>query len=142
MPTPITKSKKKAWAQFSTFIRTRDCLDYKRHHPELNNGLEAPCVTCRRVYPLASLQAGHFIPGRTNAVLFDERGVHAQCYGCNVGKNGNYHEYWLYMENMYGRKVLDELMSQRHAILKLKASDYDEIALRYKEKTIKLLGEQ
>jgi Bacteriophage Lambda NinG protein len=136
--TPLKKAKDNAWSIFSLFIRTRDCLEYKKHHPELNNGLEAPCVTCGRVYPLKQLQAGHFIPSRTNVLLFDEKGVHVQCFGCNIRKSGNGINYFQYMENRYGRKMVDEMLSHRHDIIKYKAHNYEDIALLYKIKLSKL----
>lgn len=135
----ISTSKKKAWTAFSLYIRTRDCVEYAKKHPELNNGLEAPCTTCGRVYPLAKLQAGHFVSGRTNAVLFDERGVNSQCYGCNVKEHGNITAYWVWMERKYGREIIDELMAQRHVTLKRKAWEYDEITEKYKQKLKELV---
>jgi hypothetical protein len=130
----LTWHKNKAWDAFSLFIRTRDWKKYEKKHPEYNGEPVAVCVTCDRLYPIKKLQAGHFIPGRTNAVLFDERGVNSQCYGCNVGKGGNYHNYWLFMEREYGREVVDELLSQRQTTLKMKAFEFDELTELYKKK--------
>lgn len=136
----ISKSKKKAWETFSTYIRTRDCVAYGKRHPELNNGLEAPCTTCQRVYPLAKLQAGHFVSGRSNGVLFDERGVNSQCYGCNVREHGNITKYWVWMEENYGREVIDELMAQKFITVKFKAWEYDEMREKYQRMTKELHG--
>lgn len=55
------------------------------------------------------MQAGHFIPGRKNAFLFDERGVHPQCYLCNGPLKGNPRKYQAFMLQKYGQKVIDEL---------------------------------
>lgn len=55
------------------------------------------------------MQAGHFIPGRHNSILFDERNVHAQCYGCNVMKQGNSIKYFRFMQQQYGDAVIEEL---------------------------------
>lgn len=132
---PKTKAKEKAWREFSLYIRTRDCL---RTTFTLDSG---SCVTCSREFPLKQLQAGHFIPGRTNAVLFNEKGVHAQCYGCNMGRGGAYHDYWLYMERVYGRKVIDKLLRDRHKNLIYTEEDYLKIAAKYKKKTAKLIKE-
>lgn len=128
----LSKAKKKAWEQFSLYIRTRDCVAYGKSHPARNEGLVAPCVTCRRIYPLKSLQAGHFVAGRTNAILFDERGVNSQCYGCNVREHGNTTAYWLWMEERYGREVIDELIALKGTSLKMKVWDYEAIRDKYK----------
>jgi len=47
------------------------------------------CVTCGKLYPYKKLQAGHFTSGRADAVLFEESGIHAQCYRCNIERSGD-----------------------------------------------------
>lgn len=129
----LSKAKQKAWAVFSLYIRTKGWVAYKAIHPEYNGEPVAQCVTCKRVFPIKQLHAGHFVPGRTNAILFDERGVHPQCYRCNIGEHGNPLNYWLFMEETYGRPVIDELMGQRNQTLKMKVWDYDELRDKYQE---------
>lgn len=103
-----SRQKKKTWDACSKYVRRRDMISYKKLHPEINEDI-TECITCGRVYPIKKLQAGHFIAGRTNGVLFDLRGIHSQCYGCNVGKNGNMVNYYQFMEKKYGKGVIDEL---------------------------------
>jgi len=79
------------WPVFSRYIRTRDCIR------TTGSPLHGKCVTCGKKYPISKLQAGHFIPGRTDAVLFDETQVHAQCYRCNVKLQGMWHKYYAFM---------------------------------------------
>lgn len=55
------------------------------------------CITCGLKYPFKKLQAGHFIPGRTDAILFDAVQVNAQCYRCNKLHQGVWHKYYLFM---------------------------------------------
>ena len=95
--------KKKAWILFSRYVRLRDCLK------TTGTTTHGECLTCSRVYPIENLQAGHFIAGRSNAVLFDENGVHAQCYACNVGLHGNILQYRRKIIEMYGEGS-DEVM--------------------------------
>lgn len=120
MKTPRAKAKEKAWNAFSLFIRTRD----------------PSCVTCGG----ESQQAGHFIDGRHNAVLFSEQGVHGQCYHCNVGLKGNKLEYWLFMERTYGREVIDQLMAESKMTIQYKTFQFLEIADKYKTLTAELLS--
>ena len=94
----------------------------------------AACVTCGREDHWKSLQAGHFIPGRTLSILFDERNCHAQCYGCNVGRYGNLAEYWPYMEDRYGREVIDELRVLKGQVRKYSTQEYQDLILSLKEK--------
>lgn len=67
------------------------------------------CVTCGRVNHYKKMQAGHFIPGRHNATLFDIRGIHPQCYACNMLLGGNSRKYEVWMKEHYGTKVIKEL---------------------------------
>ena len=92
------------WKIFSQYIRLRDCIK------TLGAVDRGKCVTCGRIYPFKKLQAGHFVPGRTRAVLFDERCVHAQCYRCNVVLEGNWPPYYRFMQQEYGQKIIEELV--------------------------------
>lgn len=135
--TPRQIAKEAAWNQFSIYIRTRDCIRFTGK-PD-----EGKCITCGRPYPFKKLQAGHFIPGRGNAVLFDERIVYSQCIGCNgnppYGKGGNYIEYFVFMEHEWGRDMIDEFRALRHSNVKYSLSDLENIKELYKTKTEELL---
>ena len=126
------KSKKKTWALFSLYIRTRDALK------TTGTLTEALCITCDRRYPLKAvggLQAGHFIAGRHMSILFDERNVHAQCYGCNVMKKGNMVSYYKKMLKMYGQETIDELEELDKTERQYKVYELMEL---YNELTLKL----
>lgn len=134
MATELQRAKAKAWTNFSIYIRTRDCIRFTGD-PD-----EGMCITCKRWYPFKKLQAGHFIGGRNNAVLFDDRIVYSQCYGCNVGRAGNYLEYFYFMEQEIGREAIDLLVAElKQKEVKYKLHDYIEIAKEFKEKTAALL---
>jgi hypothetical protein len=99
------------------------------------------CFTCNNQFPLKLLQAGHFIDGRHNAVLFSEQGVHAQCYACNVRKHGNKIKYWQQMESRYGRAVIDKLITQSEISIKYSKIDYENLKLKYEQKLQRLLAD-
>jgi Bacteriophage Lambda NinG protein len=113
--------KKKAWSAFSRFIRIRDA-------DESGN---CKCITCGAIKPIKEMQAGHFIGGRNNAVLFSEFGVHAQCYGCNIGKHGNAVEYFVFMEKTYGREEIELQRNHARRTIKYTYADYLEIYNKY-----------
>lgn len=96
--------KKKVWIQFSIFIRTRGAS---------SDGFNL-CVTCNVRKFWRDLQAGHFIRGRLNANLFEERGVHPQCYSCNVHAQGAVVIYYKKMLEMFNQEVIDELIAQNN----------------------------
>lgn len=129
----LDKAHTKCWKVFSIYIRTRDCI---RFRDSLEDGM---CITCKREYPFKQLQAGHFIGGRTNSVLYDERIVYSQCSSCNVnppyGLGGNYVEYFVFMEKEWGREKLDEFRALKFQTTKYTPFELLELADRFKEKT-------
>lgn len=134
---PTAVAKKEAWDVFSLYIRTRDCIRFK---DSLTDGI---CVTCKREYAFTKLQAGHFIPGRSNAVLFDDRIVYSQCLGCNgnppYGKGGNYIEYFVFMEHEWGREKIDEFRALKFKTVIYKLHDYLMIKQKFTEMRVDLI---
>lgn len=128
------KLKKKVWIEFSRFIRTRgaDSQGFNR------------CVTCDVLKHWKDLQAGHFLRGRLNANLFSEIGTNPQCYGCNVGKQGEVVIYYRWMVAKHGEAVIDELIAQNNKTHKWQPGELLELLKRYKSlnATNPLLQEQ
>lgn len=136
--TKLTKSKAKAkaWKAFSEYIRTRDT---NALFPE---GREGCCVTCNKVYNFKQLQAGHFIPGRHGAVLFNEDIVYAQCYSCNVGKHGNPREFDKFMRGMFSDEQIAEFDKLAYSTKIYETQDYLDLEAEFKNKTKQLLKEE
>src|SRR3990167_9020671 len=63
------RAKDRAWAAFSRYIRMKYA----------NKSGMVECITCHTFKHWKEMQAGHFVDGRNNTVLFDERLVHPQC---------------------------------------------------------------
>ena len=130
---------KKTWTQFSIYIRTRDCLSTTGSRDE------GRCFTCGKIFPFKKLQAGHFVPGRRNAILFNEECVHAQCFHCNQpaargGLGGNILEYRRRIVDMYGPGYDEFLERLSRTTVKYLPCDLDEMADKFKEKTKELLN--
>ena len=117
----VSSLKKKAWKIFSEYIRRRG-VDFQGFNS---------CVTCGVRKPWRELQAGHFIGGRTNMILFDERGVHPQCFPCNVHLRGNIPEYFRFMQKKYGDEIIDELRGNQKKNKLFKIGELQEIIKRY-----------
>ena len=115
--------KKKAWAEFSRYIRLKYSSD---------NGM-CRCITCGVRKNYKELHAGHFIAGRNNSILFEERCVHPQCYACNICRHGHQLEYYFFMEQKYGREVIDELRVLAKKTVKYSIQDFIEIREKYKK---------
>lgn len=138
----LTKAKKRAWTQFSLFIRYRDSLK------TVGNLQQCKCVSCtaiKNTLGIGCIQAGHFIAGRHNTVLFDEDLVHGQCYHCNVGLKGNWVEYEAAMIAMYGRDKVEEFKrkSKGHGeYVKYTVDDYLAKEAEYKQKIAELIDKR
>jgi len=61
------------------------------------------------------------------ATFFVTENVHPQCPGCNTFRGGNLHEYYPYMEEMYGRKGVAELKALSNTTVKLTLADLIDI---------------
>lgn len=133
MSMQVKKQKAKTWKVFSRYIRLRDCLE-RTGDPQWGN-----CFTCGRSKPFKELQAGHFIEGRGNAVLFHEDLVHTQCAQCNIFKHGNLNVYERKMVELYGEQKVQEFLQLRLAVKKWKPGELEEIEQYFIAKTDSLL---
>ena len=114
----LKAQKKKCWALFSKYIRLRDSIKTTGTRTHLR------CITCNQIVPIERAQAGHFIAGRNNAILFDEKCVHGQCVRCNMFLHGRPLDYAIYMIRTYGQEEIDRLMAKRNTTVKF---DLDEL---------------
>lgn len=121
--------RKKAWEALSRLTRMKGA--------DANGNVS--CVTCGATKHWKEMQAGHWIPqAQGNAVRFDERNVHVQCYRCNINLGGNGPEYAVFMEHTHGREVMDELRALSKTTKKYTKADYQEMRDRW-EREIALL---
>jgi hypothetical protein len=120
----LRQLKEQCWKLFSEWIR--------RSHADEGGTVE--CFTCGTLMFWKDSHAGHFVGGRTNAVLFDERIVKPQCPRCNLYLGGSYAAYTLRMLDEVGREKVDELMALKSQTLKFTRCDLEEKIEMYKRK--------
>ena len=124
-----TNWKKRAWTEFSRYIKLRDCLE-GTGDPDI--GI---CCSCQTRIPRKGNHAGHFIPhGGGNSVYLHEENVHLQCVQCNYHKSGNYVEYYQFMLNRYGPEKIDELRILGKQKKPMVAYEWEALCKHYKEK--------
>ena len=130
--------KDKLWDEVSIYVRMRSAL-------ETTGSLqEAKCCTCQAKVPIFGkncIQAGHFIPGRGNSVLFDIRGIFAQCYNCNCNLKGNWPKFYAFMKKRYSEDVVESLIAEQSAIKIYKPVELEEMLSQVKAAII-LLSEK
>lgn len=124
--------KNECWNIFSLYIRLRDSD---------KDGM-CYCISCGSKHNYKEMQAGHYIGGRGNSVLFHEDIVNAQCIACNIFKGGNYIDYHFAMRKKYSEKQLQEFNQLKHKVVKFKASDLVAIYELYSVKVNKLLEDK
>jgi hypothetical protein len=121
------------------YTRTRDCLRFT------GDSEQGMCVTCKGMLPRTKLQAGHFVAGRGNAVLFNEQIVYSQCGYCNqkppMGLGGNYAAYTLFMfDEGYSRTEIEAFLALKGQVKQYKTHDFEEILTLYKQKLADILA--
>lgn len=126
--TEYQKLKDKCWKLCSEYNRRKDA-DWRGY---------VACCTCGEVKHWKKLQGGHFIPGRTNGILFEDQGIHAQCYSCNMYKSGNPRKYDIYMRKRYGQRVINKLDKLSDTIVQFSIKDLKQKIEEYKNKIMSL----
>lgn len=127
------KDKKTAWDEFSRYIKVRDCLKA--------TGLPfaGRCITCKRQYHISYLQAGHALPGRSNAKLLNDKLVFAQCNWCNITNHGEKEKYDKEMIKLYGEAKFDKMKVEANVLIRDNEMDFESKALEYKRKYEKMM---
>ncbi|MCP4493168.1 MAG: hypothetical protein GY820_38590 [Gammaproteobacteria bacterium] len=126
------RAKTAAWNACSRYIRLRDAIATTK------TKTHAKCCTCTTTRLITEMDAGHFISGRKNANLFDERGIHSQCKCCNGDRGGNWPEYYDFMAIKYGENVIQELIQQNRTIMQLKIHQLKDIENHFNQKYTEL----
>ena len=70
------------------------------------------CVTCGKVKPWKggyTMEAGHFLAGRTASTLFAPTNSNPQCTSCNQHLSGNQVNYRIWMQHVYGTEEVERL---------------------------------
>ena len=124
----VAALKKKAWDTFSQFIRLRDCLETAGRTDM------GQCITCQRMFPFRLLDAGHFVSGRGNAIIFIEHNCHAQCRHCNRIRSGEVLVYRRRMVAKYGEEEVRRLEDLQFATRTYYAYELGELLRHYKER--------
>lgn len=131
-PRTIKQAKKRAWNAISRYIRASYATGFG----------DAMCVTCKTVKPWTELHCGHYQHGLTygvkdGEVFVWEENLHPQCPKCNTFQHGALDSYTLYMIEVYGREMVEELRDAKAAGqkgLKIYVDDLWRIEQEYKEK--------
>lgn len=91
------------------------------------------CCSCGQMTPWGSSHGGHFQPkGRHyNAACLEEDNVHLQCDTCNTYRQGNNAGYAQYMQDKYGKEVIEYLKLQSYKTLDIE--EVREYARIYKQ---------
>jgi len=98
---------------FQLMIRLRD------------TGNGGHCISCGRYITWNSnCNAGHYIPGRRNALLLNEANCHSQCIHCNKVLSGNVAEYRVNLIKKVGLEKVLELESKKNDVVQIKKETF------------------
>ena len=94
--------KTKAWQAYARYCKVKGCLE------TTGFAFLGVCITCKRRFHMESLDAGHAISGRRNAVLFNTQIIYPQCDFCNRQQNGRIKLYQKILAEMHGQEWMDQ----------------------------------
>tara|TARA_R100000541_G_scaffold37992_3_gene45811 strand:- start:2309 stop:2746 length:438 start_codon:yes stop_codon:yes gene_type:complete len=102
------------------------------------------CVTCGVTKRWnEGMQGGHFIPkGSSSYWALEEDNIHPQCVGCN--QFGMLHgdaaqRYTIYMQDMYGKDYVDQMLATAKDEKKYSPTDYREMLEEFNAETTRQL---
>ena len=112
----------------------KSCADYvKLREANIHGFLK--CITCNKTmhYKDESCNAGHFVPGRGNEVLYDDTHIFPQCAGCNCDGGGEQYKFGEFLKKKYGydNATLEEILQMRHKSRKYTLEELKEIKRRF-----------
>ena len=95
------------------------------------------CVSCGVVKHYSQLQGGHWLAkGSSSYWALRIENVHPQCSSCNMWgmRYGSAaQQYTLWMEDMYGRDFVEEMIATKSNPIKLYKADYEEMLEEFNE---------
>jgi len=129
----VEKMKGQVWVLCSKYIRMRDCL---RTTGDIDWG---KCITCEALKRREEGDAGHFISGRGNSILFDETCVHFQCRRCNRFLGGEPLKYRREIIKLYGEGYDVLLEEKAMGTKKFSVEELEDLKRYFTEKIKELL---
>jgi len=114
--------KEQAWKLFSKYVRLKHA----------NEAGYAKCYTCEKFDHWKTLQCGHGIPGRNNAVLFDEEICRPQCMQCNIFKHGSHHIFVTKLQIENGTEWWLKKLAGSNVAVKIGRNDCEQLIARLK----------
>lgn len=117
--------KNKAWKLVSRYVRLKDA----------DVGGYVSCYTCGApIHAILEAQAGHAIPGRHGAVLFDVEIIRPQCYRCNCAMGGRYEIFAAKLIRENGLEWFEEKLSNARQAVKWDRSAIEGLIESYQTK--------
>jgi len=124
----ISGTKNRAVKEFQRMVRLESADE---------NG-QVVCVTCGFENNWRNsdnkMNAGHFVGGRSNSIVFIEDNVHPQCVVCNCHHSGRLDVYESWMVERYGQERVTEIKMLRNQTVKLDAETLNDMRLEYHER--------
>lgn len=73
---------------------------------------------CGKMVRWQNSDCSHYIYRSILSLRYDERNTHPSCRSCNRFMDGNLREYALFLENRYGKGILQKLEKEKQRIVR------------------------
>lgn len=99
------------------------------------------CVTCGKhgFWTGQEMDAGHFLAGRSNSILFEPLNIHPQCKYCNR-TGGNPQAYRQFMLQAYSAEIVEALEKMRRESISFTREELVAMRREYRERTKAAIG--
>ena len=124
----------KTWTLSTCLARTATDLQKAIRMEAADNDGFARCCTCGHYHQWQTMDAGHYVGGRSATVVLEESGIHPQCKECNLYKHGNQEAYQRWMLTHYGQAEIDRLLALRSTLRQWTREELLELRIAYKDR--------
>ena len=98
------------------------------------------CATCETIKHVKEMQNGHFMSRRHYSTRWHVKNTAPQCYGCNIGSQGQQFKFSKYLDKKYGPGTAQHMEDRAELSRKYTDEELKILSQYYKEKVDELIN--
>ena len=96
------------------------------------------CITCDTIKHVKEMQCGHFMSRRHYSTRWLIKNCAPQCYGCNIGSQGQQYRYSQYIDRVHGEGAAEAIADRSELSRKYTNEELITLSHYYKKKVDEL----